>query len=66
MKRFIAAAALTSLVLFPLFGYVYFQGMIDGVARYRGSRQFQLTLFSMYRFGVLDACADHDLCQKIK
>jgi len=62
MRRFVAASFLSTLVLFPLFGYVYVRGEIDGIARYRDSRQFALTLLSMYQYGVWDACKDRHLC----
>lgn len=54
MKRYIVAALLTAGILFPLFGYVYQKGMEDGVTRYKRSKQFELTLQSMYRFGLAD------------
>lgn len=54
MKRYLAAVLLTSAILFPLFWYVYQKGMEDGVARYKRSKQFELTLQSMYRFGLAD------------
>lgn len=62
MKRFIVAGLLLSLVLFPIFGYVYARGMTDGVDRYRDSRQFKMTLLSMYMFGVQDGCTMPTVC----
>ena len=43
-----------SLVIFPLFGYVYWKGCQDGVKYYKHSKKFSLTLLSMYRFGYMD------------
>lgn len=54
IKRYLAATLLTSAILFPLFWYVYQKGVKDGVARYKRSKQFEMTLQSMYRFGSLD------------
>lgn len=54
MKRYLAAVFLTAAILFPLFWYVYQRGAEDGVARYKRSKQFEMTLQSMYRFGLLD------------
>lgn len=54
MKRYVLASLGIAAILFPLFWYVYSKGMEDGVARYRHSKQFQLTLDSMYRFGLGD------------
>lgn len=54
MKRYILAGLGIAAILFPLFWYVYSKGMEDGVARYKRSKQFQLTLDSMYRFGLVD------------
>ncbi len=34
--------------------YMYAKGAVDGVARYKNSHQFQLTLDSMYRYGLDD------------
>jgi len=59
MKRYISAGLLTALILFPLFSYTYVKGCQDGIARYKRSKNFMLTLYSMYRFGVqdgMDAC----------
>lgn len=58
MKQRILAAIATAAILFPLFGYVYLQGRADGVADYKRSKSFQLTLDSMYRFGQLDCKGD--------
>lgn len=52
MKHYIKAGLLTAAILFPLFWYVYQKGMEDGVARYKRSAQFQLTLDSMFNFGL--------------
>lgn len=62
MRRFISASFLTALVLFPLFGYTYLRGCTDGVARYQKSRRFALTLYSMYRFGLVDGKTDRINC----
>lgn len=59
MKRYIAAAFLTAAILFPLFGYVYHKGMEDGVARYKRSKNFEMALQSMFKFG-LAACGETD------
>lgn len=59
MKRYIAAGLLTAAILFPLFWYVYSKGMEDGVTRYKRSKQFELTLQSMFRFG-LAACEEEE------
>lgn len=64
MKRYITAGLLTAAILFPLFAYTYKQGMNDGVARYKRSKNFELTLQSMYFFGRGDAvvdCCNHDI-----
>lgn len=58
MKRYLTAALLTSAILFPLFWYVYQKGAEDGVVRYKRSKQFEMTLQSMYRFGLLDCEED--------
>ena len=42
--------------------YTYSRGLEDGVVRYKRSRQFMLTLQSMYRFGVADGCTDDRIC----
>lgn len=65
MKRFLVAGLLTTLILFPMFGYVYVQGMMDGVVRYRASKSFELTLRSMYAFGVKDACTIPGWCAAV-
>lgn len=54
MRRFISLSLGVSLILFPLFGYTYLRGCIDGVARYQRSKRFALTLYSIYRFGFID------------
>lgn len=58
MKRYFKAFLAISATLLPLFGYVYAKGREDGVAAYKQSRSFQLTLDSMYRFGLLDGRRD--------
>jgi hypothetical protein len=63
MRRFIGGGLAVSLVLFPLFGYTYVKGGIDGVLRYQRSRRFALTLYSMYMFGVRDG---YDKCKAEK
>lgn len=57
MKRYIIAGLLTSAILFPLFGYVYMKGWNTGVETYKQSKAFQMTLDSMYRFGLYDGQA---------
>ncbi len=54
MKRRVMAGFLSTIILFPLFWYVYSKGIEDGVTRYKHSRQFELTLQSMYHFGLAD------------
>lgn len=63
MKRFIVAGLSVSLLMFPLLGYTYVKGGIDGVTRYQRSRRFALTLYSMYMFGVKEGC---DKCKGAK
>lgn len=65
MKRFIVAGLLTALMLFPMFGYVYLCGRADGIAAYKVSRQFHKTLYSMYMFGMKDACDMPGLCDAL-
>jgi hypothetical protein len=60
MRRFIVLALANVVILFPLFTYTYLKGGIDGVARYQHSRQFALTLYSMYMFGVREG---HNACE---
>lgn len=57
MKRYIVAGLYLSIILFPLFCYTYVKGMADGVARYKTSKNFYMTLYSMYRYGVIDGYA---------
>lgn len=48
---------LGSLLIITLFGdeiYLYNKGIHDGVARYKRSQEFQLTLKSAYHFGYMD------------
>ena len=59
MKRYLLAAFLTALILFPLFWYVYAKGVEDGVAHYKRSRQFELTLQSMFQQGKA-ACGEDE------
>lgn len=54
IKRYVVAGLLTAAVLFPLFWYVYARGLEDGVARYKRSKQFELTLQSAAYFGLGD------------
>lgn len=63
MIRFIKASLLVLLVLFPLFGYTFLKGAEWGVDRYRHSRQFFLTLYSMYMYGLSDGCTDPKTCK---
>ena len=62
MRRFVMAGLLASFVLFPLFAYTYMRGWKDGVAHYRRSDEFAMTLESMYRFGLIDGCTDDEIC----
>jgi hypothetical protein len=63
MKSYIYVVLLLSLVLFPLFGYTYRKGCQDGVIRYQHSKQFMLTLYRMYMFGMRDG---YDACKGVK
>jgi hypothetical protein len=54
MRRFIIGGLLVALIVFPLSAYVFLKGAAWGVERYRHSRQFNMTLFSMYMFGIHD------------
>lgn len=63
MKRFIGLVVAVSVVLFPLFAYTYVRGCVDGVARYQRSNRFALTLYSMYRYGVMDGCRGGNICE---
>jgi len=60
MRRFIPLVV--ALTLFQLaFGfYIYGKGEVDGVAYYKRSKSFMLTLYSMYMYGVRDGC---DACR---
>ena len=62
MRRIILAVLLGFFVLAPTYLYVYSMGMVAGVARYKRSKQFQLTLYSMYRMGLMDGCTDDEAC----
>jgi hypothetical protein len=42
----------------------YIRGMEDGVERYRHSKQFYLTLYAMYHFGLIDGCTNDALCDR--
>lgn len=54
MKESMTKTFLIAGALLPLFYYMYNKGCGDGVARYRKSRQFEMTLESQYRFGWND------------
>lgn len=58
MKQYLIAALVTAVILFPLFGYVYARGWDDGVERYKRSKSFQMTLNSMYVYGLDDGRAE--------
>lgn len=60
MRRLIMASLLVALVLCPIFEYVYLKGCQDGVTRYKHSKSFSLTLYSMYLFGLHDG---YDACK---
>ena len=66
MRRFISAGLGVSLVLLPLMCYTYAKGCEDGVAQYKRSQNFVMTLFSMYVFGVQDACLHPHTCDGVK
>jgi hypothetical protein len=53
MNKLIAFVGLV-LVLLATHLYIYGSGLTDGKVRYQHSRNFQLTLDSMYRFGLKD------------
>jgi hypothetical protein len=63
MKRFIFASFATMAILFPLFGYVYIRGSEDGIAYYKQSKGFRMTLDRMYRYGFDDG---RDACRRGK
>lgn len=54
MKRYLLASLGIAAILFPLFWYVYSKGMEDGVTRYKRSKNFELTLQSMFLYGLGD------------
>ncbi len=56
MYHFIKIWFMASVILWPLFAYTYHRGQIDGVARYKHSKQFYITLGSMYHYGTKDGC----------
>jgi hypothetical protein len=56
MKRFLFGVIFGIIILSPTYLYVYSKGMVDGVAHYRRSDNFKLTLFSMFVAGVHEAC----------
>lgn len=60
VKEFFKIVLLVSLIILPTDTYIYCRGMADGIKFYRGSRQFALTLYSMYRFGYMDGA---DTCK---
>lgn len=64
LRQLILLAVSVAAVLLPLDWYVYWRGGRDEVARYKRSRQFQMTLDSMYRFGLMDGCTDDEKCDK--
>lgn len=53
----------TMLILFPLLGYTYIKGCQDGIVRYKQSKNFMLTLYDMYMFGVMDGCRGGKICE---
>jgi hypothetical protein len=57
MRRFIPLVILLTLFQMGFGGYMYVKGGIDGIAMYRRSKSFYLTLYSMYRFGFMDGAA---------
>ena len=54
MKRFIPLVVAVTLFQTAFGVYMYGRGGVDGVTRYQQSKRFALTLYSMYRFGVMD------------
>lgn len=62
MRRLLLAVLFGFFVLAPTYLYVYDAGMSDGVVRYKRSPQFELTLKSMYSFGVIDGCSHRGAC----
>jgi hypothetical protein len=61
MRRFIVAGSLAALVLFPLSAYVFLKGAEWGIGQYKHSRQFYMTLDSMFKMGQWFAC-ENKLC----
>lgn len=57
MRRFIVLTLAMAVVLFPLFTYIYRKGGVDGVMHYKHSKNFIMTLYSAYMFGVQDGRA---------
>ena len=62
MKKRLLAVVLGFVILTPTYLWVYRSGMSDGVARYKRSPQFELTLQCMYSFGMTDGCTHPSLC----
>ena len=60
MRRLIVLFVTTTFLLLPLCFYMYGKGEMDGVEHYKHSKQFQLTLYSMYMFGARDG---YDACK---
>jgi hypothetical protein len=63
VRRLVVAGLLVALIVFPLSAYVFLKGMEYGVARYKSSTQFKMTLFSIYTMGFWDACDHPKLCE---
>jgi hypothetical protein len=62
MRERLKIGLLLAAILVPLFAYTYHRGEVDGVAHYKQSKQFALTLDSMYRFGLMDGCTNDEIC----
>lgn len=57
MKRFMPLILLMTMLQTTFGFYMYIRGGIDGIIVYKHSKNFYLTLESMYRFGFIDGAA---------
>lgn len=64
MRRLLSAILIGIFVIAPSYIYVYIRGGKDMITHYKHSKQFYMTLESMYRFGVMDGCTDDTVCDK--
>lgn len=65
MKRFAALIIVMTVFQLTFGSYMYGKGSIDGIARYRQSKNFMLTLYSMYVYGLRDACDASLRCKDV-